>query len=188
MEPACPRFRGRPSPLLDPTPGCPGTEGMPQRRMLSAALVLAGAPFVGTVAATPAEGQVASVSLVHQGRAVPLQVTPELTRLGRTMALGLLATASRDVTRQMSDAEVDALGRRGTLLRVELARPEEVRLLRLGVRSRASRLAAYVPPDWDDRAYVFLGRSSWERIVLVDLPYPVRAELRALRSNASASR
>lgn len=156
------------------------------KRLLPTALALAGLTFAAAVSATPAAGQVTDVSLVHEGRTVPLQVTPELVTLGRTIALGVLATASRDVTRSVSDAEVDALGRRGTLLRVDLAEPVDVRLLRLGARSRASRLAAYVPPDWDDRAYVFLGRSSWERVVVVDLPYLVQAELRALRSNASA--
>lgn len=159
---------------------------MTTRPLVSAVLALAGLAFAGAVAPTPARGQVTDVSLLHEGRRVPLQVTPELATLGRTIALGVLATAKRDVTRSVTDAEVDALGRLGTLLRVELARPVDVRLLRLGARSRASRLAAYVPPDWDDRAYVFLGRSSWERVVVVDLPYLVQAELRALRSNASA--
>ncbi|NIQ54632.1 MAG: hypothetical protein GWN71_15030, partial [Gammaproteobacteria bacterium] len=74
----------------------------------------------------------------------------ELAVLGRTVARGLLATARRDVTRPISDGEVASLGRRGTLLRIRLTRPEPVHLLRLGARARPSRLAAYVPPGRDD--------------------------------------
>jgi hypothetical protein len=151
--------------------------------LLRAALVLAALAAGGLApGAQPAAAQVRSVALVERGRPVPIRVTAELESLGRGLARGLLATAHRDVTRPVTDGQLDALARRGTLLRIRLVRPETVTLLRLGSRSRASRLAAYVPPQRDDRAYIFLGRGRWSRIVLVDLPAPLRSEVRRLRS------
>jgi hypothetical protein len=128
-----------------------------------------------------AAGQIVSVELTESGEPVPLELTDDLAALGRGVAHGLLATAHRDVTRPVTDSEIDALGRRGTLLEVRLARPEQVVLLRLRGRERPSRLAAYVPPERDDHAYVFLGGATWKRIVVVSLPDQVRAELRRLR-------
>lgn len=137
---------------------------------------------------TAARAQVTGVHLIDRGRPVPVQVTPDIARLGRTITHGLLAAARRDVTRPVSDGELRALGERGTLLRVQLAAAEDVVLLRLGRRARASRLAAYVPPDRDDHAFIFLGRSRWDRIVVVDLPGAVRDELRRLRSESTPAR
>lgn len=148
------------------------------RSSFALALVMTG--LLGTAAALP--GQVVDVALTRRGRPVPLHTTREMTRLGRTLAHGLLATAHQDVTRPVSDTDLAALGRRGTLLRVRLAAPEPVVLLRLGVRDRPSRLAAYVPPGRHDRAFVFLGRSRWHRIVVVDLPDTVRDALRRLEA------
>ena len=138
-------------------------------------------------AAVGARAQVTGVELMDRGRPVPVDLTPDLTALGRTLTMGLLANAHQDVTRPVSDAEILSLARRGTLLRVDLARPEDVILLRLRSRARASRLAAYVPPDRDDRAFVFLGEADWDRIIVVTLPDPVRDELRRLRSATAAA-
>lgn len=135
--------------------------------------------------AAPSSAQVVDASLTERGRPVSLRLTDELVAVGRTLGHGLLATARRDVTRPVTDAEVAALGRRGTLLRIRLSRPETVALLRLGARARASRLAAYVPPRQDEHAFVFLGRSRWDRIVVVDLPDRVRTAVRRLRADAA---
>jgi hypothetical protein len=132
-------------------------------------------------ASAPVAAQVTAVSLTDAGREVQVPLTAEQVTMGRAVAHGMLAGARRDVTRPVSDEEVEALGDRGTLLRVHLARAESVYLLRLGASARASRIAAYVPPDADDHAFVFLGRSSWQRIVVVSLPEALRRELRALR-------
>jgi hypothetical protein len=128
--------------------------------------------------------QIVQVALTERGRPVPVAMTDDLATLGRTVAHALLATARRDVTRPVSDSDLAALERRGTMLRVRLASPQPVALLRLGARDRASRLAAYVPPGQDHHAFVFLGRSTWSRIVVVDLPGRVRAAIRRLRAKA----
>lgn len=125
--------------------------------------------------------QVSGVALTERGERIPLSLTAEQVTLGRALAHGLLARARRDVTRPVSNAHLAALGRRGTLLRVHLKRPEDVLLLRLRARTRASRLAVYVPPGQDDHAYVFLGRDRWHRIVVVDLPDNARSAIRRLR-------
>lgn len=139
-------------------------------------------------AASPAvvSAQIAGLTLIERGERVPLQLTGEQLSLGRTVTHGLLATARHDVTRPITDAELTALGNRGTLLRVRLAKAEHVLLVGLGARARPWRVAAYVPPGREDRAYVFLGRSTWDRIVVVDLPEAVRTAVRRLRA-ASAS-
>lgn len=137
--------------------------------------------------ATAAGAQVSAVGLIDRGQTVPLDLSGEQVKLGRAMAHGLLASARRDVTRPISDSQLAALGSRGTLLRVHLAQPEDVLLLRLRARTRATRLAAYVPPDQDDHAYVFLGRARWNRIVIVDLPGRARAALRRLRAQAAGA-
>ncbi len=154
--------------------------------MRSRSVVCALAAVFLLLAPGGARGQVMSVELTERGEPVPLDVTDDLAALGRGVAHGLLATAHRDVTRPVTDAELEALGRRGTLLEVRLARPEQVVLLRLRGRDRVSRMAAYVPPGRDDEAFIFLGRSSWERIVMVTLPDPVRTELRRLRTERGA--
>lgn len=150
-------------------------------RLLPAALAA-----LALVAVRPAGGtaQVTAVSLVDAGREVALPLTAEQITLGRAVAHGMLAGAWRDVTRPVTDQEVEALGDRGTLFRVHLARPESVYLLRLRASARASRIAAYVPAGADDHAFVFLGRSAWQRIVVVSLPETVRRELRQLRAAA----
>lgn len=134
-----------------------------------------------------AVAQIAGIDLVERGEPVPLQLTPEQIAVGRTLTHGLLATASRDVTRPFTDADLAALGSRGTLLRVRLARPEDVLLLRLRARERPTRLAAYVPPGREDVAYVFLGGATWRRIVMVDLPGTAVAALRRLRAEAATA-
>lgn len=149
------------------------------RLLAAAAALLAGASGV--------HGQVAAVELVNRGEPVPIRLTGDDLRMGRTAAHALLATAHSDVTRPTTDADVEALGRRGTLLRIRLARPEDVLLLRLRSRERPSRLAAYVPPDRDDRAFVFLGRSGWDRIVVVSLPDGVREAVRQIRARPTAA-
>lgn len=141
------------------------------------------------VAVTPSalDAQIAGLTLVDRGERVPVELTGEQIALGRTLTHGMLAGARHDVTRPISDAEVAALGRRGTLLRVRLAKPETVLLVRLRARARPTRLAAYVPPGRDDRAYIFMGRSRWDRIVVVGLPEAARSAVRRLRAT-SASR
>jgi hypothetical protein len=152
----------------------------PTRLILLLCLALPAAAPAG------AGAQIAGLTLVERGEHVPLELTAEQLTLGRTVTHGLLATARRDVTRPVSDAELTALGNRGTLLRVRLAKPERVLLVGLGARARATRVAAYVPPGREDRAYVFLGRSRWNRIVVVELPEAVRAAVRRLRASSAA--
>ncbi|MFP4622868.1 MAG: hypothetical protein ACOC3J_06825 [Gemmatimonadota bacterium] len=132
-------------------------------------------------AASAVRAQRVDVSLIHEGRIVPLETDARDLAAGRALAHALLATARSDATRSVTDREIDGLARRGTLLRVRLDRPEDVLLLRLGQRTRVSRLAAYVPPDHDRYAYVFLGRADWHRVIVVDLPGELRRELRRLR-------
>lgn len=129
-----------------------------------------------------AEAQVSDIRVTDAGRSVPVAPGPEEVALGRTMALGLLAGAHRDVTRPVTDQEIEGLGERGTLLQVLLRRPESVYLVRLRSTARPSRIAAYVPPDRDDYAYIFLGHTAWQRIVVVTLPEALRREVRSLRS------
>lgn len=157
---------------------------MTLKRLLSSLVLAAAAGLPGS----PAPAQVTHLSLTHAGAAVPLDVTGEMVAAGRAIAHGLLARTSRDVTRAVSDEEIAALGRRGTLLQVRLGRAEDVLLLRLRARTRASRVAAYVPPERDDQAFVFLGRGTWHRIVVVDLPEPVRREIRGLRARTAVGR
>ena len=143
------------------------------RLLTAAAALVAGASGI--------DGQVTAVELVNQGEPVPMRLTGDEVRMGRATAHALLASAHSDVTRPMTDADVEALGQRGTLLRIRLARPEDVLLLRLRSLARPSRLAAYVPPDRDDRAFVFLGQSGWDRVVVVPLPDGIRQALRQVR-------
>lgn len=149
------------------------------------AALLTAASVLALLAGPPAlSAQVTALSLRDSGRDLPVALTAEQVTMGRALAHGMLAAARSDVTRPVTDEEVRALGDRGTLLRVNLARAESVYLLRLGASARASRIAAYVPPGADDHAFVFLGRSTWQRIVVVSLPEAVRRELRALRRAA----
>lgn len=151
-----------------------------KRLLIIPGVVLALAAVVS--APSVAVAQAMEVRLTERGAPVPLDLTEDRVAMGRGLAHGLLASAHEDVTRPVTDAEVAALGRRGTLLEVTLPSPEPVLLLRLMERARASRLAAYVPPDRDDRAFVFLGRGSWERIVVVSLPEQIRTAVRRIRS------
>ena len=154
---------------------------MTRRLLVPVLAVLAGL----LAAAGPAPAQITHLSLTHAGQDIPVRPTGEELAAGRAVVHGLLATTRTDVTRPVTDAQLTALGQRGTLVRLRLARSEPILLLGLGVRTRARRLAAYVPPDRDDRAFVFLGRAAWERVVMVDLPAEVRRELRALRAGAA---
>lgn len=151
---------------------------------------LAPSLYLALALAMAADGvgaQVSAVALVDRGEPIPLQLSGEDVSVGRALAHGLLANAGRDVTRPITDAEITALGHRGTLLRVRLSRPEDVLLLRLRARTRATRVAAYVPPGQDGHAFVFLGRERWHRIVVVDIPDTVRAALRRLRAERTTA-
>lgn len=160
----------------------PGTTPMTPNRLTPLLLALIAISAPGSASA-----QVVRIDLVERGQPVPLQLTSDEVTLGRTLTHGLLASARRDVTRPITDADLTALGERGTLLSVRLASPEDVLLLRLRARARPTRLAAYVPPDRDDYAYVFLGRTGWDRIVIVDLPDVARTALRRLRAGEAAA-
>jgi hypothetical protein len=154
-----------------------------RRRRLAAPTLLLTAVAAILAGASGVDGQVTAVDLVNQGEPVPMRITGEEVRIGRATAHALLASAHSDVTRPVTDADIEALGARGTLLRIRLAQPEDVLLLRLRSRARPSRLAAYVPPERDDRAFVFLGQSGgWDRIVVVALPDGIRQAVRRVRT------
>lgn len=165
------------APASDLRTGRQGTDGMRPNSPISLLCLVIALLLPASVGA-----QVTGVALVDRGERIPLRLTGEQVTVGRALAHGLLGGATRDVTRPISDAELAALGRRGMLLHVRLKRPENVVLLRLRARTRATRLAAYVPPGQDDHAFVFLGRARWHRIVVVDLPDNARSAIRRLRA------